>query len=306
MKDKSEIKLEEKLTELLTRVDSSGSEIAREIGVSPASISQYRKGETQPSLEKLVALADALNVSLDYLVLGEDRDAEEVDIDPIVDYLDKSLQNVQVQTAEHTAMVAHVGRRLSESIDEQIEDYLSEESGRHLYAGIISDTETGSLERYSDLTRLILRDFSYNMSDDTPGSFFPTVANNLSQGREYQYLLPENSRYDWYDIIGKYRNLLIEQTKSEVAILDNCTFKVTTAPIVCGCGLYNLEIGKLQQNDPVLYDYMIENGYINENGWFGYMIPPSVGGRGEPIMDKHHLSNAIESFEDLWQEAEPI
>lgn len=306
MKDKSEIKLEEKLTELLTRVDSSGSEIAREIGVSPASISQYRKGETQPSLEKLVALADALDVSLDYLVLGKDREAEEVDIDPIVKYLDQSLQDVQVQTAEHTAMVAHVGRRLSESIDEQIESYLSEDSGRHLYAGIISDTETGSLEGHSEVIRLILRDFSYNMSEDTPGSFFATVANNLSQGREYQYLLPQNSHYNWSTVISNFRNLLIEQTKSEVAILDNCTFKITTAPVVCGCGLYNLEEEELQQNDPVLYDYIMENEYVTEEGWFGYMIPPSVGGRGEPIMDQHHLSNAIESFEDLWEKAEPI
>lgn len=306
MKDKSEIKLEEKLTELLTRSDSSGSEIAREIGVSPASISQYRKGETQPSLEKLVALADALDVSLDYLVLGDDREAEEVDIDPIVKYLDQSLQDVQVQTAEHSAMVAHVGRRLSKTIDDQIESYLSEDSGRHLYAGIISDTETGSLEEHSNVTRLILRDFSYNMSENTPGSFFATVANNLSQGREYQYLLPKNSDYNWSTVISNFRSLLIEQTKSEVAVRDNCTFKITTDPIVCGFGLYNLEEGELQQNDPILYDYVIENGYMSEEGWFGYMIPPSVGGRGEPIMDEDHLTNAIASFEDLWEEAEPI
>jgi transcriptional regulator with XRE-family HTH domain len=307
MQDEPEIKLEKKLTELLTRTDSSASEIAREIGVSPASISQYRKGETQPSLEKLVALAQALNVRLDYLVLGEDREAEEVDVGPIVRYMDQSLQETQVRTAEHTAMVAHVGRRLSQTLDDEIEKYLSEDSGRHLYAGIITDTETGSLEEHSKVTKLVLRDFSYNMiPEEAPGSFFTTVANNISKGREYQYLLPRNSRHDWSTVINEFRTLLIEQTRSETAVRDNCSFRITTAPVICGCGLYHLEEEDLEQDDPVIYDYMQKNGHVTEEGWFGYMIPPSIGGRGEPIMDHDHLSNAIESFENLWHEAEPI
>ena len=307
MQDKPEIKLEEKLTELLTRIDSSGSEIAREIGVSPASISQYRKGETQPSLEKLVALAKTLDVSLDYLVLGDDREAEEVDIDPIVRYMDQSLQDAQVQTAEHSALVAHVGRRVTQKLDDEIEQFLSEDSGRHLYAGIITDTETGSLEEHSKVTKLLLRDFSYNMThEESPGSFFMTVANNISQGREYQYLLPQNSKHDWSTTIKNFRDLLIKHTRSEAAVRDNCKFKVTTAPIICGCALYHLSEEGLEQDDPIIYDYLQENGYMTKEGRFGYMIPPSLGGRGEPIMDEDHLFNALTSFDDLWRKAEPI
>ncbi|MFC6960614.1 helix-turn-helix domain-containing protein [Halocatena marina] len=307
MEYQPEIKLQEKLSELLMESDSSGAEVAREIGVSPASISQYRKGETQPSLDKLVALARALDVSLDYLVLGESEEAEEVSVGPIAERMDDSLQEMQIRTAERTALVAHVGRQLSQMLDEEIEKFLSEDSGRHLYAGIITDTETGSLEKHSETTRLILRDFSYNMSPtEIPGSFFATVANNLSRGRKYQYLLAQNANTDWSSIVNDFRTLLIEQTKSETAVRNNCSFKITTAPLLSGYALYHLSEDKLEKDDPILYNYVHENNCVDDDGWFGYLIPPSLGGRGEPVMDKEHLANAIGIFESLWPEAEPV
>lgn len=307
MQNQSEIKLEEKLSELLTEIDSSSAEIAREIGVSPASISQYRKGETQPSLEKLVALARALDVSLDYLVLGESEEAEEVEVGPIAEHMEESLQEMQIRTTEHTALVAHVGRQLSQMLDKQVEKFLSEDSGRHLYAGIVTDTETDALEKHSEVTRLILRDFSYNMSPaETPGSFFTTVANNLSRGREYQYLLPQNANDDWSSMVRNFRSLLIEQTKSETAVRNNCSFKKTDAPIFSGYGFYHLAEEDLEQEDPILYNYLHKNNCMDDEGWFGYLIPPSLGGRGEPVMDEDHITNAIDLFESLWSEAESI
>jgi transcriptional regulator with XRE-family HTH domain len=309
MQDKPEIKLEEKLTELLTRIDSSGSEIAREIGVSPASISQYRKGETQPSLEKLVALAKALDVSLDYLVLGDDREAEEVDIDPIVRYMDQSLQDAQVQTAEHSALVAQVGRRLSQVLDDEIEKYLAENSNQHQHAGMVTDPETRTLEQHSQVTRLVLQSFYYNLvkeSPEIPGSFFTTVANNLSQGNEYQYLLPENAGPDWTTVVPEYRKLLIEQTGSENAVHGNCEFRVTTAPIFAGCGLYQLAVDDLEDDDPVLYDFLYAHEHIDSDNIFGYVTLPSPNSQGVLVMDESHLSTAIAAFDDLWKKAEPI
>lgn len=307
MRNQPGIELEDKLSELLTESSSSSAEIAREIGVSPASISQYRKGETRPSLEKLVALADVLGVSLDYLVLGESKDAEEVDFGPVAEHMEQSIQEAQIQTAEHTALVAYVGRQLSHMLDNEIEKFLTEDSDRHLYAGILTDTETESLEKHSKVTRLVLRDFSYNMTPpEVPGSFFPTVANNLSRGREYQYLFPQNANTDWSTVVGDFRSLLIDQTKSEAAVRDNCSFRKTTAPIFSGYGLYHLAEENLKEDDPIIYKYLNENDHVSDNGWFGYLIPPSFGGRGEPVMDKDHLTNAVSVFESLWRDAEPI
>jgi len=43
-------------------------EIAEEIGVSPVSIQRFEYGTVRPSLDKLIAIADFFDVSLDYLV----------------------------------------------------------------------------------------------------------------------------------------------------------------------------------------------------------------------------------------------
>lgn len=309
MEYQPEIKLQEKLSELLMESDSSGAEVAREIGVSPASISQYRKGETQPSLDKLVALARALDVSLDYLVLGESEEAEEVSVGPIAKYMDQSLQEMQIRTAQHSALVAHIGRRLSKQLDDEIEKYLSEDPARRMYAGIVTNPETLSLEQHSDVTRLLLRTFHYNLLEtpsETPGEFFMTVANNLSQGRKYQYLLPQNVDTDWSTAVGKFRNILIDQINSESAVRNNCSFRVTSTPIFTGCVLYQLSVSDLEEDDPLLYDFLYENDYINPDSWFGYVSAPSLDVQGVMVMDDDHLSSSIVAFEQLWNEAEPI
>ena len=43
------------------------------INVSDATICNYEKGSRKPAIDKIVALADALNVTVDYL-LGQDKD----------------------------------------------------------------------------------------------------------------------------------------------------------------------------------------------------------------------------------------
>ncbi|RRJ30758.1 helix-turn-helix domain-containing protein [Halocatena pleomorpha] len=309
MQDQFEIKIEEKLSELLAIKDENNAEIANEVGVSSSSITQYRKGETRPSLEKLVALAKALDVSLDYLVLGEDEEADQMDADPVVRYMDQSLQDMQVQTAQHTALVAHVGRRLSHMLDSEIEQYLEENPSRRLYAGIIADTELTSLEKHSQTTRLMLQTLHYNLQDDcpkTPGSFFKSVVNNLSKGREYQYLLAETSTTDWPSKIEQFRRLLIEQTNSEGVVRSNCNFRVTDSPLFTGCGVYDIAADDLENEDPILYDFLTEQDYVHEDGRVGYVISPSLDVQGVTIMDNDHLTNAMQSFETLWEEADPI
>lgn len=48
----------------------TGVELAREVGVTPSMIYRYESGEKVPGRETLIGLADALNVSLDYIVTG--------------------------------------------------------------------------------------------------------------------------------------------------------------------------------------------------------------------------------------------
>lgn len=71
----------------------SQEELAEKIGVSRQAISKWEQGSGYPETEKLLILSKELNVSLDYLMLGETRnDMSEI----------KSSQNIIVPTGKIT------------------------------------------------------------------------------------------------------------------------------------------------------------------------------------------------------------
>lgn len=56
----------------------SGPELAAKLGLERSMIPQYETERTAPSMAVLQKMAQALQVSLDWLVLGEDRTATEL------------------------------------------------------------------------------------------------------------------------------------------------------------------------------------------------------------------------------------
>lgn len=58
----------DRLIELRERNHLSQSAVANRIGVTPALISAYEKTERNPSIDRLIALADVYHTSIDYIV----------------------------------------------------------------------------------------------------------------------------------------------------------------------------------------------------------------------------------------------
>jgi transcriptional regulator with XRE-family HTH domain len=58
------------------------AELGKKAGVAPASVSHFETGQRVPSLESLVKLADALEVSIDSL-LGRERAEAQAAMDPV-------------------------------------------------------------------------------------------------------------------------------------------------------------------------------------------------------------------------------
>lgn len=56
-----------KLKEIRKKLNMSQLELANKLNTSQNTISNYEAGNTQPSIEMLVSIANILNVSLDYL-----------------------------------------------------------------------------------------------------------------------------------------------------------------------------------------------------------------------------------------------
>lgn len=60
--------MSKRLIQLREKNNFSQSFVARQIGVTPALISAYEKQERNPSINKLIALADIYHVSTDYIL----------------------------------------------------------------------------------------------------------------------------------------------------------------------------------------------------------------------------------------------
>lgn len=60
--------INERLKHLRIQKNVTQKEIAENINVTPVSLQRFEYGTVRPSIDKLVALADFFDVSLDYLV----------------------------------------------------------------------------------------------------------------------------------------------------------------------------------------------------------------------------------------------
>lgn len=60
--------ISDSIISLRSEYNFSQTDVARQIGVTPALISAYENQDRNPSLEKLIALADIFHVSTDHLL----------------------------------------------------------------------------------------------------------------------------------------------------------------------------------------------------------------------------------------------
>lgn len=68
----------ERLSMLLRRKELTQKELAEKAGVTEAAMSHYLKGDRTPRAAVLARIADALEVTTDYLLGGESLDSEEL------------------------------------------------------------------------------------------------------------------------------------------------------------------------------------------------------------------------------------
>lgn len=81
----------ERLKELRNLKGMYQGEIAQILGVTRQAVSQYERGEREPSYEMLEKLADYFNVDMNYLLGREDRSTYYIDpeVAEIADFLHK-------------------------------------------------------------------------------------------------------------------------------------------------------------------------------------------------------------------------
>ena len=71
--------------------DLSQTELAERAGMMPAAVSQFEKGLRMPNFESIIKLADALDISSDYLI---GRNYEPISVGPTVDKLTRLAEQL--------------------------------------------------------------------------------------------------------------------------------------------------------------------------------------------------------------------
>jgi transcriptional regulator with XRE-family HTH domain len=298
-----DVKLEAMLTSLIERGGYSRNRqsILRSVGITAAALSQYALGRTRPSFQKLIALANFFDVSLDYLVYGE-RMTTPVDSGSIARYVEHALNDVQARTTRHSNLVARIGRLLVERIDD-VANEISESRAAGI-EGLIDQDEILRIERYCRRADIVATDLGPNIitvagAGPVPGQFFQVVAANLSRGCSYRFLLGGELSMRSEAVI-RFRELIAEAVGGDT-LNESCSIRRTVISVMSGAGLYELDGPTFSMEEPWLFAQF--GKYLLNGSWLGYLNRPNDDSTADMMMSPDYTERACKTFEALWQAA---
>jgi transcriptional regulator with XRE-family HTH domain len=321
-----EIKFAQVLTRLLEqRYKRNRAALASAAHVSPSALSQYVRGRATPSLAVLVDLAQALEVSLDYLIYGQDS-SEGSESGLWAQHLDESVRRMTSEAASLRQLVDRMGINISDRIHEVAAEVVKQSGAR---GGALTATEVALVERYSSYTRIARVDLDAEIllpreiSPDAvaaPGPFSGVIATNVSLGNDYVYIIPDSGRS-----IRRAR-LIVQEVKKAIevhgesrtldtAVANHLQFYVTTDGLLPGYVIYNLDRTRMAKEKPLLYD-LVEGflGMENEISGSGedggdvlaLVAPPNPGFDVYPLISRENLPMLVKSFENLRKQSDRL
>lgn len=298
-----EVKLEEMLKSLIERggYTRNRGPIVESVGVTAAALSQYTRGRTRPSFEKLVALADFFSVSLDYLVYGEPMNAP-VDHGSIARYVEQAFTDIQSRTNRHSDLVARIGRLLVDRINEVATEILDSRTAG--VEGLVGQDEILRMERYCNQVDVIATDLNPNVitlahGEAVPGRFFQVVTANLTRGCSYRFLLAGELGLR-SDVVVRFRRLIAEAVGGD-HLNENCAFRRTIVPVMTGTGLHRLDAVTFAREEPWLFTQFSK--FILNGAWLGYLNHPNDDSQADMLMNPDCTERACSAFEGLWAAA---
>ncbi|MPZ82341.1 MAG: helix-turn-helix domain-containing protein [Actinophytocola sp.] len=297
------VKLEEMLSSLIERGGYSRNRqaILESVGVTAAALSQYVRGHTRPSFQRLVALADFFGVSLDYLVYGEPVSAPSDNGSP-ARYVERALADVRTQAGRHSDLMTRIGRVLADHIDVVARELA--ESRTAGVEGLIEQDEALRVERYCQQADIVATDLGPDViampgGDAAAGQFFQVVTANLAKGCKYRFLLA-GELGTRPEVVTRFRGLVAAVVGGD-QLNENCSFRRTVLPVMGGAGLYRLDVAPLAMEEPALFTQFSK--YLLNGTWLGYLIRPNQESNTDMLMSPSHTERACWAFDALWNAA---
>ena len=319
MSGPSAIKFPQVLARLLEqRYKRNRAALASAAHISPSALSQYVRGRATPSLAVLVDLARALDVSLDYLVYGQDS-SEDGDHALWVQHLDGTVRRMTSEAAALRQLVDRMGMNLSDRIHSVAADIVKQ-GGAH--GGALSAAELAQVERYSSTTRIATVDLDVDVllpretsADEVaaPGLFAGVIAANISEGNNYIYIIPDGER--WI----RQARLIVQQVKkfievreeadvSNAMVADRLQFYVAKDGVVPGYVVYKLDRVRMAKEKPLLHDLVAPyfgaedetSGPSPDSEELLALVEPSNPGFDVyPLISRESIPTVFNSFENV-------
>jgi len=242
------------------RYSRNRAELARAAFITPSALSQYARGKASPSLEVLAQLATVLDVSLDYLVFGEQpTSAATGEVGYLAAQVETGLRDAQVQSAALYDLVARIGERLGGEIEATARAVLPEAVG---LGGSLSADELTRLESHSSHTRIANYDLDLDIvlvrAQDSvgasPGPIAHVVIDNIRKGHTYDYVLPEDPDITQRAIL--FRQIVVRETPTVPAAVLDRRLQIYQAPHGClpGFVVYKVDIAGLESGEREIYN----------------------------------------------------
>ncbi len=321
----SPIKFAQVLTRLVEqRYKRNRAALALAAHVSPSALSQYVRGRATPSLAVLVDLAQALEVSLDYLVYGQDS-SEGAEYAQWAQHLEDTVRRMTSEAASLRQLVARMGIEISGRLYDVAAEIVKEAGTR---GGALTATELTQVERYSSSTRiatvylgevLLPRETSPD-AVVAPGPFARVVAANIFAGNDYIYIIPDSRQ--WIrrarlivQEVKKAIEVNVEPRTVDAAVANHLQFYVATDGLVPSYVIYHLDRVRLAEEKPLLYDLV--EGFLattdemgtesrGDGHWLALVVPPNPAFDVYPLIPGESLPTLAKSFENLRRQSDRL
>lgn len=299
---KREVKLETMLTRLIERDGYSRNRqpILDSIRVTAAALSQYVRGRTRPSFDKLLALADFFDVSLDYLVYGESTTIP-ADPAPFARYVQQALSDERVRANRHAELVSRVGGLLMGRVKDVAKDL---EARLAAFEGLISIEDILRVEHHCKQADIVADDLEADiiLNKDgaaAAGEFFPIVVDNLSRQCTYRFLLIGDLTTQ-SPSVARFREMIKKAVGGD-QLHEYCFFRTATTPVVTAPVLYRLDVSSFAAAEPAIFTQV--GNYILDDTWLGYLNRCNNESGADMLMTPNRTKRAHDAFEDLWNAA---
>jgi transcriptional regulator with XRE-family HTH domain len=276
------------------------------VKISPSSLSQYERGESMPSIMIAARLAAFFDVTLDFLLFGEDKTPRrEVRDEPYFRYIDSALLDLRAQIVRHSWLVSEIGDLLAKRID-RAAHVLSGSPLPARHPGLLSDKSTYRAESYSLDTFVGTTSFSDDIrivdGRAVLGQFLPVVIQNIKLQRRYRFVLPAG--FDWSKHVNALRRTLDERVDNSALLEDMCEIRQSRSKFPIGFCYYRVDVVEMKQKEPEFFRHL--EPFLSDDGFLCYSLPTNRLVQGIVLVERDQIADFIAYAEQSWEDAKPI